>query len=295
MSAETLAMSFEEYRRTHRPEIVLFNASDDPVMAQYASIPYRWAPNSRGPSNADGSVGVQDRTRHQKDKRGKIMKDEPLVLDAGVDGQGAYAHQIAEHLYRRYGHLGLVPVYGDGRDDERIVLARRRWIVHKLEVCRSIEHNYELKVARTTRPGMLPPPMPKPVRDAVAFRAKYEREATERARWIAKNGSFEHDDKQVVIAYLQQHFPGQWAADGEGMILDRDTVVGIPVSATPQAQAPAAPAQDDMGWLVEEADKLGVDLTRAELRGILARDADVVEGIAGKLAKAKAKAEEAQK
>lgn len=287
-------------RARAREAFALENQGDETLEAQISSHFYTFPPGV--------PVHIADRLDWKRGKKGALLHDEPRFVPVGGEADTIAAQIMAED---RLGARGLCFIFGDGHDDERRRLARGQYIRYRVGRARQRQIDWINKVSKImASPGALPPVQSQDLTDDLNFLARYEAGLIDRKKYISRIDGFESDTRQTVIDHILRLYAQQVTnagGDVEQFVIDRDQVKPPPAAevraeiaggtapaATPMVPPAAAAVgstlpQNDVAFLVDKAEELGVNLTKAQLVALLRGDGATVEAVTNLLAEAQVK------
>jgi len=218
-----------------------------------------------------------------------------------IETAKSLAHRMCSDEH--YGRKGFMVMLGDGRDEERKLEARRRWVSFYEDYCRQVESGWVTKITgfRVANPSGVPPRQPRSVQHCQAWLTKLEQglvdlgdgrgaPAAFQAAAICGYCSAEFEDEVSAKEHVRLRHPA--ASD------DADAVI-TPQTVEAKKRRPAAEKDEDTAaaYIVRKAKALGVPLTSEELEGLVVEDKDVISAITARLARAVAgdKAEASEK
>lgn len=300
MSTAALGTDLDRLEQISRPKIAVFNPTDVDDNVMVAGHPYHFPPG--------GTVLVSDQHKHPwtKDTTGRWRAD-TSKREVSISAKDIALHIVSD-INR--GPKGYVILFGDGQDEDRKQAATEKYITWRMDHALSVERAWVAQCAAygAGNPGAIPPRPSKSVRAELVWLDKNRKGYVGRKRFICILDSLDWDDQGEATAHAQLSHPGLDAAkvviDTAAALQPRPAeAIQAETSGSESAPAPRArgggPVVDSFGRtddetldtavLLDEAEGLGVNLTRAELAGLLKQDQAVIGAVTSKLAGVKAK------
>lgn len=258
-------MTFEDEDET---SVEVFNPSDRTYQPTFnGSVVAVFEPRAK--------ARVRASYQHQRDPQtNRLMLDKPPVLVAD-------AMKVAKFICEKdqYGRVGFVRLRGDQTARERqMVQAREEWVRHRLVEAEGEIAEWESRIMKHNMesPGVAPPQRPLSVVRAYQDRARYRgvvAALSPRAEFICRVCSEEHSTRDAIVAHIRTEHP-QSPLD--------DSIFESAAAAQPE---PAAAPKDRRAAnrLLMQAQKAGLALTVADIKGLKNGDADVIADVTARL------------
>jgi hypothetical protein len=217
-----------------------------------------------------------------------------------VWGQKEIIEAAASVAYRlcsdeQYGRKGFMVLLGDGQDEERKLVARRRWVAFYEDYCRQQESLWVAKVTafRAANPSGIPPRQPRAVKMCQDWLSKLDHGLVDlgdgrgaspaiQAPAICGYCSAEFPDEESAKRHVEARHPAA-AADTEAVITPR----------TIEATKRTADGKKDDGetaaaFVLKKAKALCVPVSADEMEALVLEDEAVISELTHRIAKAAA-------
>lgn len=274
-----------------RPKITVYNPTDyDENDVRVGGHVYAFP--------ARGTCVISDQWKHpwEKDTTGRLRANTSKRVVAIA------AKDIALHIVDdgNRGRKGFAILLGDGHDEGRKHAAREKYLAWRMDYALSVERSWVAQCAAygTANPGSVPPRPSKAVRAELAWLDENRKGLIGRRRFVCQLDSLDYEVEAEALDHARLAHPG---LDAAKVVLDTVAhLKGRPAEAIeaeqhgPETAAPPIDQQVlDVAVLVTTAEELGVQVTKAELTGLIKQDAATIELVTKRVATAQAKAAEA--
>jgi hypothetical protein len=272
-------------------KVILFNTSEEELDNQVNGEIYRLKPGAQ--------ITIDAIMRHPVDKS-TGRRQTGLAKEAVLT-----ADQVARHLLLVSGwyERGVTPIFGnDLVDAEAKKKAHERYVKYRVARAMIVQNRWLTEVKEVQRiPGSLPPVMPERIRQDLEFLQRWQAQAlrSDRKRYISEIDGYQSDDLEEMKAYITKNYsdhlqihndPLQFIHDLEAQrkgtqaqfakarakALQEAASIG-------EVVAPMAQQTDEVEALVARAEKLEVNLTKADYKGLALRDPETLKAIADRL------------
>lgn len=268
-------------------QIVLFNTSEEELDNQVSGHIYRIKPGGELKINP-----IKDQPRDKmSDKR--MMEAAPTIV--------MNSDEVARHLLTQSGwyERGVTPVYGDSRDQTLKEEARKRYVKNRIARAIVVQTDWLATVQNAQKvPGSLPPIMPDRVRVEMDFLRRNQRqvERAERDRFVCTIDGFQTNDEDEMKRYITTNYAAHMQQAGhedpspfyQDLDARKQGIAAMYERQRAQALAQDEPKTDESKtakFLIEKAEALGVNLTKADLLGLALQNSEVVSAVIERLAK----------
>lgn len=160
-------------------------------------------------NNVDYVFGAKSVTRigpkmeHQRNAQHKVMFNLPLRVVPNVGSPD----QIVTELLQQNEDKGLVLLYSDGRDNERVKIGRERYLKWRRRECEKIVSNHLSACETAMASGRPAPPMRMQVRRAQEFLNYHDAELHDRKRFVVQIDGSDFDTAAAAWTYVRQMYP----------------------------------------------------------------------------------------
>lgn len=281
------------------PRIVIYNASEEELDNQVSGHIFRCMPGATIEIRGIEDFPVNQTVGSLRQGRREMNMAKIIVMEAD---------KVARHLLLVSGwyERGATPIFGnEAIDGPAKEAARNRYI--KSRVARAmVTQTHWLSVVNETQkvPGSLPPIMPENIRIELDFLNRHQAQVLrgERKRYICSVDGWQSDNLEEITKYVVDHYPDHIRDKGFGdpsvLIHDLEAQAkGIQAQFAAQRAKALREAgsgghvqqeEDVTGFLIEKAEKLGINLTKADYRGLATHDREVIATLTERLARKEA-------
>ena len=255
--------SISDIERFARPKISIYYAGDEPDMVEVAGHYYSFMPKSASMIEDQYTYPMMQTPTGQKPNF--AMRELSM---SSVD--------VTKALLEDRSEKGYCVLYGDGRDGERMAMARQKYVAWRYAQAKRVQASWLTSVAKATDGGGIAPVQTKRVRDEIMWLRQHEMGLIDRQRYVCRIDGFEAANRDEVVRYIKSMYPTQ---DAESNVQD----LGDMASQAPAPVEPKPRVSPEGQRLIDVAQAQGLALSVADKKGLTYGDGDVITDVRSRL------------